>query len=208
MPLPFLSLKELAMRTVLQEDVSFEALPNTFTLRRELDKLCDFPGSYKLNETRPEKFTKTGGGAPTPEEINRVKSTLVSTGFYRYRFPPRSTLSISKASKTSDDLWLLKLSNNDLVWLPSRNVTSMRSTDPFGYYVEAGTEIADGNVTFKNIWSRRFIPRGDKPSIFFEEEWLFEMEDDNKMMKLTEKNILHEVDPDIKLYTTYVFRRI
>ena len=103
---------------------------------------------------------------------------------------------------------MLKLSNNDLVWLPSRNVTSMRSTDPFGYYVEASTEIADGNVTFKNIWSRRFIPRGDKPSIFFEEEWLFEMEDDNKMMKLTEKNILHEVDPDIKLYTTYVFRRI
>ena len=205
--MPFLSLKELAMRTVLQEDVSFEALPNTFTLRRELDKLCDFPGSYKLNETRPEKFTKTGGGAPTPEEINRVKSTLVSTGFYRYRFPPRSTLSISKASKTSDDLWLLKLSNNDLVWLPSRNVTTT-STDPFQYYVEASTEIADGNVTFKNIWSRRFIPRGDKPSIFFEEEWLFEMEDDNKMMKLTEKNILHEIDPDIKLYTTYVFRRI
>ena len=217
MPLPFLSLKELAMRTVLQEDVSFEALPNTFTLRRELDKLCDFPGSYKLNETRPEKFTKTGGGAPTPEEINRVKSTLVSTGFYRYRFPPRSTLSISKASKTSDDLWLLKLSNNDLVWLPSRNVTSTDRTYrtvPYvgyvipGYYLEASTEIADGNVTFKNIWSRRFIPRGDKPSIFFEEEWLFEMEDDNKMMKLTEKNILHEVDPDIKLYTTYVFRRI
>ena len=206
MPLPFLSLKELAMRTVLQEDVSFEALPNTFTLRRELDKLCDFPGSYKLNETRPEKFTKTGGGAPTPEEINRVKSTLVSTGFYRYRFPPRSTLSISKASKTSDDLWLLKLSNNDLVWLPSRNVTET-FTDPFGYYVEAGTEIADGNVTFKNIWSRRFIPRGDKPSIFFEEEWLFEMEDDNRMMKLTEKKILHEVDPDIKMYNTYVFQR-
>ena len=205
--MPFLSLKELAMRTVLQEDVSFEALPNTFTLRRELDKLCDFPGSYKLNERRPEKFTKTGGGTPTPEEINRVKSTLVSTGFYRYRFSPRSTLSISKASKTSDDLRLLKLSNNDLVWLPSRNVTSMRSTDPFGYYVEAGTEIADGNVTFKNIWSRRFIPRGDKPSIFFEEEWLFEMEDDNKMMKLTEKKILHDVDPDIKMYNTYVFQR-
>ena len=198
--MPFLSLKELAMRTVLQEDVSFEALPNTFTLRRELDKLCDFPGSYKLNETRPEKFTKTGGGAPTPEEINRIKSTDF------YRLPPPSTLSISKASKTSDDLWLLKLSNNDLVWLPSRNVTET-FTDPFGYYVEAGTEIADGNVTFKNIWSRRFIPRGDKPSIFFEEEWLFEMEDDNKMMKLTEKNILHEVDPDIKMYTTYVFQR-
>ena len=70
--------------------------------------------------------------------------------------------------------------------------------------MEASTEIADGNVTFKNIWSRRFI---QGPSIFFEEEWLFEMEDDNKMMKLTEKNILHEVDPDIKMYTTYVFQR-
>ena len=72
MPLLFLSLKELAMRAVLQEEVSFEDLPPP--LRKELDKLSNLHGNYKLIETRTEKFTKTGGGAPTPEEINRTKS--------------------------------------------------------------------------------------------------------------------------------------
>ena len=101
MPLLFLSLKELAMRAVLQEEVSFEDLPQTFPLRKELDKLSNFHGSYKLIKTRSEKFTKTGGGAPTPEEINRIKSN----GRYKVLPPPPPTLSISKASKTSAYLW-------------------------------------------------------------------------------------------------------
>ena len=107
MPLPFLSLKELAMRTVLQEDVSFEALPNTFTLRRELDKLCDFPGSYKLNETRPEKFTKTGGGAPTPEEINRIKSTLVHSGYRRYLYHQGNEQTTGGTAEAAAKPWLI-----------------------------------------------------------------------------------------------------
>ena len=78
MPLLFLSLKELAMRAVLQEEVSFEDLPPP--LRKELDKLSNFHGSYKLIETRSEKFTKKGGGAPTPEEINRCGSYMVLPG--------------------------------------------------------------------------------------------------------------------------------
>ena len=101
MPLLFLSLKELAMRAVLQEKVSFEDLPQTFALRKELDKVSNFHGSYKLIETRSEKFTKTGGGAPTPEEINRIKSHSL----YRVLPPLPPTLSISKASKTSAYLW-------------------------------------------------------------------------------------------------------
>ena len=107
MPLLFLSLKELAMRAVLQEEVSFEDLPQTFALRKELDKLSNFHGSYKLIETRSEKFTKKGGGAPTPEEINRFKSHE----FYMacmVLLPPTPTLSISKTSKTSAHLWLVK----------------------------------------------------------------------------------------------------
>ena len=91
MPLLFLSLKELAMRAVIQEEVSFEDLPQTFALRKELDKVSNFHGSYKLIETRSEKFTKSGGGAPTPEEINRLKSLCTVLP----HSPP--TLSISKA---------------------------------------------------------------------------------------------------------------
>ena len=198
MPLPFLSLKELAMRAVLQEQVSFEDLPPP--LRKELDKLSNFHGSYKLIETRSEKFTKTGGGAPTPEEINRIKSTL-------NRSPP-PTLSISKASKTSALLWLVENSDNDnILRLPSRKVTH---TYPSGNYCwEEGTEIGDGDINFKKIYFKRSTSTsgGDIPSIIYELEILFEMEDDNKVMKMTRKDILHEVDPDIERSQCFVFQR-
>ena len=58
MPFHFLSLKELAMRVVLQEDVPFQALPQEFPLRRVLDKLSIFPGDYKLIETRPHPVAR------------------------------------------------------------------------------------------------------------------------------------------------------
>ena len=133
MPLLFLSLKELAMRAVLQEEVSFEDLPPP--LRKELDKLSNFHGSYKLIETRSEKFNKTGGGAPTPEEINRIKSHSL----YKAWLPPPPTLSISKASKTSAHLWSVEISNTHFVHLRKRNVTH---TFPSGNYCcEEGTEI-------------------------------------------------------------------
>ena len=140
MPLLFLSLKELAMRAVLKEEMSFQDLPTR--LRKELDKLSNFPGCYKLIETRSEKFTKTGGGAPTPEEINRIKSHSL------YKFRPHSppTLSISKASKTSAHLWFVKIPNTHFVRLYKRNMTQ---TFPSGNYCEEGTEIGDGDVTFK-----------------------------------------------------------
>ena len=208
MPLLFLSLKELAMRAVLKEEVSFQDLPPL--LRKRLDKLSNFPGRYKLIETRSEKFTKTGGGAPTPEEINRIKShDLYHTHIYLYTvpLPPSPTLSISKASKTSAHLWLVKNSNNDtLCRLPSRNVTH---TFPSENYQEASTQIGDGNVNFKSIFSKRSTSTsgGDKPSIYFGREVPFEMGDDNKVMKLTMKNILHEVDPDIVCSQCYVFQR-
>ena len=204
MPLLFLSLKELAMRAVLQEEVSFEDLPQTFALRKELDKVSNFHGSYKLIETRSEKFTKTGGGAPTPEEINRIKSH----GLYKVLLPPPPTrsVSISKASKTSGHLWLVKISNTYFLHLPSRNVTH---TLPSGNFWEEGTEIGDGDVNLKKINFKRSTSTsgGDKPSIIFELEILFEMEDDNKVMKLTVKNILHEVDPDIECSQCFVFQR-
>ena len=201
MPLLFLSLKELAMRAVLQEEVSFEDLPPP--LRKELDKLSNFHGSYKLIETRSEKFTKTGGGAPTPEEINRIKSHSL----YRVLPPPPPTLSISKASKTSALLWLVKNSNNvTLIRLPKRNKTD---TLPSGHSWEGCTEIGDGDVTYKRIKFKRSTSTSgdDKPSIIFELEILFEMEDDNKVMKMTVKSIFHEVDPDIERSQCYVFQR-
>ena len=202
MPLLFLSLKELAMRAVLQEEVSFEDLPPP--LRKELDKLSNFHGSYKLIETRSEKFTKKGGGAPTPEEINRIKS------YSRYMGLPHSppTLSISKASKTSALLWLVENSDNDnILRLPSRKVTH---TYPSGNYCwEEGTEIGDGDINFKKIYFKRSTSTsgGDIPSIIYELEILFEMEDDNKVMKMTRKDILHEVDPDIERSQCFVFQR-
>ena len=204
MPLLFLSLKELAMRAVLQEEVSFEDLPPP--LRKELDKLSNFHGSYKLIETRSEKFTKKGGGAPTPEEINRIKYYslyMVLPGMPHS--PP--TLSISKASKTSALLWLVENSDNDnMLRLPSRKVTH---TLPSGNYWEEGTEIGDGDVTFKEIKFKRSTSTsgGDIPSIIYELEILFEMEDDNKVMKMTVKLIFEEVDPDIECSQCYVFQR-
>ena len=201
MPLLFLSLKELAMRAVLQEEVSFEDLPPP--LRKELDKLSTFHGSYKLIKTRSEKFTKTGGGAPTPEEINRIKSN----GRYKVLPPPPPTLSISKASKTSAHLWSVEISNTHFACLPSRNVTH---TLPSGnYWGEDGTEIGDGDVTFKAIYFKRSTSTsgGDIPSIIFEREILFEMEDDNKVMKMTRKSIFHEVDQDIECSQCFVFQR-
>ena len=202
MPLLFLSLKELAMRAVLQEEVSFEDLPPP--LRKELDKLSNFHGSYKLIETRSEKFTKKGGGAPTPEEINRCGSNMVLPGMPHS--PP--TLSISKASKTSALLWLVENSDNDnILRLPSRKVTH---TYPSGNYCwEEGTEIGDGDINFKKIYFKRSTSTsgGDIPSIISELEILFEMEDDNKVMKMTRKNILHEVDPDIERSQCFVFQR-
>ena len=203
MPLLFLSLKELAMRAVLQEEVSFEDLPPP--LRKELAKLSNLHGSYKLIETRSEKFTKTGGGAPTPEEINRIKSH----GFYKVcmvLLRPSPTLSISKAPKTSGLLWFVKISNTHRVRLPSRNMTH---SFPSGNYCEEGTEIGDGDVTYKRIKFKRSTSTSgdDKPSIIFELEILFEMEDDNKVMKMTVKFIFHEVDPDIECSQCYVFQR-
>ena len=198
MPLLFPSLKELAMRVVLQEEVSFEDLPQTFPLRKELDKVSNIHGSYKLIETRSKKFTKTVGGAPTPEEINRIKSHL-------NRSPP-PTLSISKASKTSAYLWSVEISNTHIYCLPSRNVTH---TLPSGNFWEEGTEIGDGDVNIKKIFFKRSTSTsgGDIPSIYFGREVLFEMEDDNKVMKLTVKNVLHEVDQDIECSQCFVFQR-
>ena len=201
MPLLFLSLKELAMRAVLKEEVSFQDLPPL--LRKRLDKLSNFPGRYKLIETRSEKFTKTGGGAPTPEEINRIKSHEFYM-FYKCGLP-LPTL-ISKASKTSAHLWLVQISNTYLARLPSRNVTD---TLPSGYYCEEGTEIGDGDVNIKKIFFKRSTSTsgGDIPSIYFGREVLFEMGDDNKVMKLTVKNVLHEVDQDIECSQCFVFQR-
>ena len=193
----FLSLKELAMRVVFQEEVSFEDLPQTFPLRKELDKVSNFHGSYKLIMTRSEKFTKSGGGAPTPEEINRIKSHL-------NRSPP-PTLSISKASKTSAYLWSVEISNTHIYCLPSRNVTH---TLPSGNFWEEGTEIGDGDVNIKKIFFKRSTSTsgGDIPSIYFGREVLFEMEDENsEVMKLTVKNVLHEVDQDIECSQCFVF---
>ena len=206
MPLLFLSLKELAMRAVLQEEVSFEDLPPP--LRKELDKLSNFPGRYKLIETRSEKFTKTGGGAPTPEEINRIKShDLYHTHIYLYTvpLPPSPTLSISKASKTSAHLWVVWNWNGTLR-LESRNVTD---TLPFGKYCETVTLIGDGDVTYKGIYFKRSTSSsgGDLPSIIYELEDLFEMEDGNKVMKMTRRIILHEVATNIECCQCYVFQR-
>ena len=204
MPFHFLSLKELAVRVVLKEDVPFQALPQKFPLRRMLDKLSTFPGDYKLIETRPERLTKTGGGVPTPEEINRIKSSCD----YRLLEPPlRNTLFISKAAKPSADLWLVKSSSYDLFRIPSRFQTHRYS--PWGEYLEAFTEIADGNVSYKNSRFDRSpsTSDGDKPSISVEEEWLFEMEDNNKMMKVTGNRIFHKIDPDIGISRCHVFQR-
>ena len=205
MPLLFLSLKELAMRAVLQEEVSFEDLPPP--LRKGLDKVSNFHGSYKLIETRSQKFTKTGGGAPTPEEINRIKYYslyMVLPGMPHS--PP--TLSISKASKTSALLWLVENSDNDnILRLPSRKVTH---TYPSGNYCwEEGTEIGDGDINFKKIYFKRSTSTsgGDIPSIISELEILFEMEDDNKVMKLTRKLIFHVAAPDIECSQCFVFQR-
>ena len=199
MPLLFLSLKELAMRAVLKEEVSFQDLPPP--LRKELDKLSNFPGRYKLIETRSEKFTKTGGGAPTPEEINRIKShDLYHTHIYLYTvpLPPSPTLSISKASKTSAHLWLVRNWNGNL-YIPSRNVTH---TTPSGQVWENGTQIGDGDVKRSSSTSG-----GDPPSIMEELEILFEMEDGNKVMKMTRRTILHEVATNIECCQCYVFQR-
>ena len=226
MPLLFLSLKELAMRAVLQEEVSFEDLPPP--LNTELDKLSNFHGSYKLIETRSEKFIKTGGGAPTPEEINRIKSH----GRYMFKLmlnfnmvlprpccaSPPPTLSISKASKTSAHLWVVKDPNThlvfppstssttlSLVYLPYRNVTY---TLPSGNYWEASTDIGNGDVISKKIFFKRSTSTsgGDIPSIVVaQQEILFEMEEE--VMKLTVKSIVHKVDPDIECSQCYVFQR-
>ena len=212
MPLLFLSLKELAMRAVLQEEVSFEDLPPP--LRKEFDKLSNFHGSYKLIETRSEKFTKTGGGAPTPEEINRIKShDLYHDHIYLYTvpLPPSPTLSISKASKTSADLWLVR-NWNSLLHLQSRNVTDTGTLGhwvPFGKYCETVTLIGDGDVTYKAIYFKRSTSSsgGDLPSIIYELEILFEMEDGNKVMKMTRRIILHEVATNIECCQCYVFQR-
>ena len=211
MPFHFLSLKELAVRVVLKEDVPFQALPQKFPLRRMLDKLSTFPGDYKLIETRPERLTKTGGGVPTPEEINRIKSS----SDYRLLKPtqlPSNTLSISKAAKPSAYLWLVKFSSNDLLRLPSRFVTHTSCLGPLvvcGSYMEEYTEIADGNVSYKNSRFDRSpsTSDGDKPSISVEEEWLFEMEDANKMMKVTVNITFHKIDPDIGISKCHVFQR-
>ena len=212
MPLLFLSLKELAMRAVLQEEVSFQDLPPL--LRKRLDKLSNFPGSYKLIETRSEKFTKTGGGAPTPEEINRIKShDLYHTHIYLYTvpLPPSPTLSISKAFKTSlgqpwtTNLWSVRNWNGALR-LPSQNVTN---TLPFGKYCETVTLIGDGDVTYKAIYFKRSTSSsgGDLPNIIYELDDLFEMEDGNKVMKMTRRIILHEVATNIECCQCYVFQR-
>ena len=202
MPFHFLSLKELAMRVVLQEDVSFQALPQEFPLRRVLDKLSTFPGDYKLIETRPERLTKIGGGVPTPEEINRIKSSSYYRLIKALQLP--KTLSISKTAKPSADLWLVKFSSNGL---PSRIVTY--TLPPSGTYVEEYTEIGSGNVSYKfSGFERSTSTSGsDKLSISIENEVLFEMEDDNKMMKVTVNTIFHKIDPDIGFSKCHVFQR-
>ena len=205
MPFHFLSLKELAMRVVLQEDVPFQALPPEFPLRRVLDKLSIFPGDYKLIEARPERLTKIGGGVPTPEEINRIESS----SYYRLlkTRPSPNTMSISKAAKPSADMWLVKSSRNDLFRFPSRIVTHTLPSS--GAYGEKYTEIADGNVSYKYSGFDRSpsTSGGDKPSISVEEEWLFEMENNNKMLKVTVNRIFHEIDPDIGISNCHVFQR-
>ena len=86
----------------------------------------------------------------------------------------------------------------------SRNVTH---TLPSGNFWEEGTEIGDGDVNIKKIFFKRSTSTsgGDVPSIYFGREVLFEMEDDNKVMKLTVKNVLHEVDQDIECSQCFVF---
>ena len=100
---------------------------------------------------------------------------------------------------------MVKNSNNDnFVLLPYRNVTY---TYPPNW--EASTEIGDGDVTFKAIYFKRSTSSsgGDLPSIIYELEILFQMEDGNKVMKMTRRIILHEVATNIECCQCYVFQR-
>ena len=64
-----LTLKQLATRVVVREDLSIKNLPNP--LKRELEALALLPGNYTIIG-KAKKLGKCGGGNLTREEIVRI----------------------------------------------------------------------------------------------------------------------------------------
>ena len=145
-----LSLKELAMRVAVKENLQLEDLSTTSFPVKELDALARIPGNYivaRMNVC----FSKCGGGVlASGDEINEVKSTVLCNAEMCMMRPGRR-LSVVKAVINGDLKWIFEF--DTVGCFCSRNHTIIRSsqneterTNVPGCYVEHTMSIGTGKV--------------------------------------------------------------
>ena len=145
-----LSLKELAMRVAVKENLQLEDLSTTSFPVKELDALARIPGNYivaRMNVC----FSKCGGGVlASGDEINEVKSTPLYNADMCMTRPGRR-FSVVKAVINGDLKWIFEFdtvgcfcSRNHTIIRSSQNETE-RSNVP-GCYGEHTMSIGTGKV--------------------------------------------------------------
>ena len=145
-----LSLKELAMRVAVKENLQLEDLSTTSFPVKELDALARIPGNYivaRMNVC----FSKCGGGVlASGDEINEVKSTPLYNAEMCMTRPGRR-FSVVKAVINGDLKWIFEF--DTVGCFCSRSHTIIRSsqneterTNVPGCYVELTMSIGTGKV--------------------------------------------------------------
>ena len=145
-----LSLKELAMRVAVKENLQLEDLSTTSFPVKELDALARMPGNYIVARTNV-CFSKCGVGVlASGDEINEVKSTVLCNAEMCVTRPGRR-FSVVKEVINGDIKWTCEFdtvgcfcSRSHTIIRSSQN-EKKRSNVP-GCYVELTRSIGTGKV--------------------------------------------------------------
>ena len=187
-----LSLKELAMRVAVKENLQLEDLSTTSFPVKELDALARMPGNYivaRMNVC----FNKCGGGVlASGDEINEVKSIPLYNAEMCLTRPGRR-FSVVKAVINGDIQWTCEFdtvgcicSRNHTFIRSSQNKTE-RSNVP-GCYVELTMSIGTGKVVSND--SLYYEHQANK-KLLHHRRWELELADNDNLK-------IHLVNTDLR----------
>ena len=178
-----LSLKELAMRVAVKENLQLEDLSTTSFPVKELDALARMPGNYIVARTNV-CFSKCGGGVlKSGDEIKEVKSTVLYNEAMCMIGPGRR-FSVVKAVINSDIQWTCEFDNLGCICsMPHHTVTfsslnkTERKSAPDCYLertisIVTGKVVKDTSLYHENHANKKLLHHG---------RWELELADNNNL---------------------------
>ena len=189
-----LSLKELAMRVAVKENLQLEDLSTTSFPVKELDALARMPGNYIV------RFNKCGGGVlASGDEINEVESTVLCNAEMCLTRPGRR-LSVVKAVINGDLKWTVEFdtvgcfcSRNHTFIFSSQNWTK-RANVP-GCYLEHTMSIGTGKVLSD---TSQYHEHQANKKLLHHRRWELELADNDNLK-------IHLVDNDLRYNNHFSF---